>query len=460
MTSLRVLRRTLFVVSMLGAAACDTRTSKNEDRPDPNGRDGGSDASQPGPGHGDAGLPALEPLVASGSRLQARVLRAPGLPPYVIGWRDTKRNEDCELNRDGAGALRCMPPSAWPSTSKWFLDKECKRELAKKSLGKAFSWRQGEDCDVSVVPVKRVGPQLALSRAYTLVGGKCQRESLSSIDQRYEIEPVPVDEFVEFRESDVPVSEKLALRIAEGDDGSRVVQGPVIRALKNGLCEPYRDAKGTLRCVPIFEADAEGAPIITLNEEDRACSLPFTHVACSTEGAKLKPEDLPVLTTELRGSGDLKQRVIVHEGVTLGAYKHASDSSRAYDGFFDEARKADCMAYQSGDESWSCIPVLTQFVEVDDEFTFHAAACPDGTNPPRAVIEKRCAAITLEVRNGNIADGDPGFLYDLSGPTVNPVYFVNDEGQCSGPRESLVFVEPKRVEFTEFPQLDVTLLKP
>lgn len=68
----------------------------------------------------------------SGTRLKARRYVGSDGSSQFVGWRDTKRNEDCSFLRHADGSLRCMPAGAFASS--FYADAQCTIPVAALAL--------------------------------------------------------------------------------------------------------------------------------------------------------------------------------------------------------------------------------------------------------------------------------------------------------------------------------------
>jgi hypothetical protein len=121
------------LAALLLVVACSSSGS-GDIRPDPSGpNDPSKDPSKVDPSAPSPADPARQGV--GGTRLKARMYSAEDGAKQFIGWRDSQRNEDCNILTASDGKLRCLPSDVAGVFAGYFGDAGCTQPLAIRAKG-------------------------------------------------------------------------------------------------------------------------------------------------------------------------------------------------------------------------------------------------------------------------------------------------------------------------------------
>jgi hypothetical protein len=245
----------------------DDGSTDDDDAPDDAGDDG--DAADDGDG-GDDGVPAETAVCvgASGSRIRRIMRQHDDGTSEAIGMRDTELGGNCRFGPDREGALRCLPVTdnrPFGFASRYFTDAGCTNPIAyfgsvaNVTPGYAVFFESGT-CG-TVFRYHELGAQQSFPARTPLFfrtnpGGQCAQTTAStSPDVKYFAlgAEMALDRFVAAGES-TQTDGRLAVRVIEGEDGSRVCDrdtGFVDTGLGGHPCREEESDGGVRRCLPL-----------------------------------------------------------------------------------------------------------------------------------------------------------------------------------------------------------------
>lgn len=411
---------------------------------------------------------------ASGSRIQARYLRAAGMPDVFYGFYDAQLGVACDFLTASDGLLRCLPRQASLSVFIGYADAACERRVVDgpAACDGAGYLRRMDACGERTA-VHRLAAPAATTPVYRGGAGDCvaSGETLQPapglLVAGAALEPAV---FVAGTRATLPGACRSALQVVETADGARgpIGLGDVAHELdcrvpsgqpgQGAACAPARLAYAT----PNLFSDAactapaeyaswsrgpDCAPPELLSGDDAADYYAVAGVAADPvfggnpcEPARDKPwvgtlfsRGAPVIAdafaqfdVALAGTGRLRAYRVDEAGVRLLTRAHLLPDA----GFYDSQRDAGCTVFRFDDGTHRCV-VTTSGPEIDgplyddDACTLPAVACSDdcpGKHFVSAVVD--ASACATEV----LATG----VWSATGMTADDQAYFDRGAGCEG----------------------------